>query len=270
MSDSGIILKNVGVHRGERWILKDVNLSIPAGRCAAILGPNGSGKSTIARIFSGYIWPTVGDVHVGGHRFGEVDLNGLRKSIRLVQSAGPYDVDPELTAREVVLTGLFGTISLYDKTTDEQAGRAEEMLSNVGLSGFAQKRYAVLSSGERVRALIARALISPASLLILDEPTAGLDLIGREQVLAAVHSLRNRSKNPPTTIFITHHIEELGDWIDHVVLMSDGAIAASGKLDEVLQSTILSRVYSCGLRVERDGGRYYVRVEHDAWQKILK
>src|SRR5262245_3036401 len=97
-------LRNVSLSRGGRQILQDINWSIPRGACAAILGPNGSGKSTLARILAGYMWPTSGDVFVSSSHFGDVDLNELRRSVRLVQAAGPYDVDPELTAREVVLT----------------------------------------------------------------------------------------------------------------------------------------------------------------------
>src|SRR5436305_13739661 len=98
-------LRNVSLQRGGRDILRNTSWSVPRGTCAAILGPNGSGKSTLARILSGYMWPTSGDVFVDGQHFGEVDLNALRRSVRLVQSAGPYDVDMELTAREAVLTG---------------------------------------------------------------------------------------------------------------------------------------------------------------------
>src|SRR3954464_555215 len=144
-------LQNVSLARGARQILHDISWSVPHGTCAAILGPNGSGKSTLARILSGYMWPTSGDVFVDGQHFGEVDVNELRRSVRLVQSAGPYDVDPALTAREVVLTGLFGTIGLFDVTTDEDAARAEQLLARVGLSPVRDSRYSTLSSGERVR-----------------------------------------------------------------------------------------------------------------------
>src|SRR3954464_12419424 len=107
-------LHNVGLSRGGRWIVRGVDWVVEPGTCAAILGPNGSGKSTLARIISGYLWPSSGDVYVEGEHFGEVDLNALRRTVRLVQAAGPYDVYAELTAREVVLTGLFGTIGLFD------------------------------------------------------------------------------------------------------------------------------------------------------------
>ena len=100
------------MRRGERWILRDINWNVPAGSCCAILGPNGSGKSTLTRILAAHLWPTTGEVSVLDGRFGETSLPELRQSIRLVQAAGPYDVDPELTAHEVVLTGFFGTIGL--------------------------------------------------------------------------------------------------------------------------------------------------------------
>jgi iron complex transport system ATP-binding protein len=182
-------LRNVSLTRGGRTILQDISWSVPHGACAAILGPNGSGKSTLARILTGYMWPTSGEVFVDGQHFGEVDLNELRRHVRLVQSAGPYDVDPELTARQVVLTGLFGTIGLFDPTSATDEPRADELLSRVGLSAVRDSLYATLSSGERVRALIARALMLPPTLLLLDEPTAGLDLLAREQVLATVQAM---------------------------------------------------------------------------------
>lgn len=273
MSDStqqpGIELKGVGVRRGDRWILRGIDWSIPTGSSAAILGPNGSGKSTLARILSGYIWPTEGEVIVAGHRFGETDLNQLRQSIRLVQAAGPYDVDPELTALEVVLTGSFGTIGLFDQPTDADISRAEELLKRVGLSAIADHRYSTFSSGERVRALIARALFHRPKLLLLDEPTAGLDLLAREQVLATVQSLISDPAHAPTTIMITHHVEELGPLTSSVMLLDEGTIAAKGTPAAVLQSQILSSVYRCPLRIEVDSGRYYVRVESGAWNAIL-
>ena len=244
---------------GERWILRDINWSIPAGKFAAILGPNGSGRSTLARILAGYLWPTRGEVAIDGHRFGETDLNDLRQSIRLVQAAGPYDVDPELTTHQVVLTGLYGTIGLFTTPPAHELDHARELLGKVGLSHVVDHFYSTLSSGERVRALIARAMICQPRLMLLDEPTAGLDLLAHEQVLATVHSLINDSADSPTIILITHHVEELGPLTSDVLLLSDGEIAAHGSLDQVLRADILSRVYRCPLRVEKEGERFYVR-----------
>src|SRR5947207_2371203 len=116
-----IDLCGVGVLRDGRWILRDVSWSVPRGACAAVLGPNGSGKSTLTRIVAGHLWPTAGEATVLGGRFGETNLPELRQRIRLVQAAGPYDVEPTLTARQVVLTGLFSTIGLYDAVTLQMA-----------------------------------------------------------------------------------------------------------------------------------------------------
>ena len=269
-ADNAIELKNVGLHRGQRWILRDVNWSVPRGACAAILGPNGSGKSTLTRIISGYLWPTVGDVSVLGRRFGETDLNALRESIRLVQSAGPFDVDPELTATEVVLSGLLGTIGLYHGTSPSMRDDAERLLALVGLEHVLGQKYLTFSSGEKVRALIARAMFRRPALLLLDEPTAGLDLRAREQVLATVQTLLDQNDNPPTVLMITHHVEELPPATSQVLLLSEGTVVASGVPRDVLRHHTLSRVYGCDVDVTERDGRFYVHVQSGAWDKLLK
>src|SRR4051794_25955431 len=129
-----IDVRGVGVLRDERWILRDVTWSVPRGTCAAILGPNGSGKSTLTRIVAGHLWPTAGEATVLGGRFGETNLPELRQQIRLVQAAGPYDVEPTLTARQVVLTGFFSTIGLYDAVTRRMEADADRLLAQVGLT----------------------------------------------------------------------------------------------------------------------------------------
>jgi len=270
-SELSIDLRGVGVLRSRRWILRDIDWSIPAGTCAAVLGPNGSGKSTLTRILAGHLWPSAGAVSVLGRKFGETNLLELRKSIRLVQPAGPYDVDPSLTTREVVLTGLFGTIGLFDPTTPAMQDEADRLLDHVGLTTVADRPYATLSSGERVRSLIARALVVRPALLLLDEPTAGLDLLAREQVLATVQRMFEPTADspPPTTLFITHHVEELPPSTSQVLLLSGGKSAAQGTPDEVLRAEVLSPVYGCPLEVRKSNGRHYVEVRPTAWEQLL-
>ena len=258
------------MRRGERWILRDVTWSVPAGACRAILGPNGSGKSTLTRILAAHLWPTTGEVSVLDGRFGETSLPELRHSIRLVQAAGPYDVDPELTAREVVETGFFGTLGLYNEIDDAMARDADALLAQVGLSHVASQKYVTLSSGERVRSLIARALAARPKLLLLDEPTSGLDLLAREQVLATVQSLfDDKHRTPPTVVFITHHVEELPPATSHVLLLDDGAAAAAGAPADVLRSDVMSAVYRCPLEVRYIDGRWSVHVHPGAWDGLL-
>jgi iron complex transport system ATP-binding protein len=262
-------LTNVGLRRGETWILRDLNWQIPQGVCAAILGPNGSGKSTLTRILACHYWPTEGESSVLGANFGDANLPDLRKSIRLVQPTGPYDIDAELTAREVVLTGFFGTLGLYDPTDSAMITEADRLLLQVGLPHVADHIYATLSSGEKVRNLIARALVREPRLLLLDEPTAGLDLLAREQVLATVQALFETDQALPTVVFITHHVEELPPATSHVLLLDQGRAAAIGTPAQVLQNDILSRVYRCPVEVRLEAGRHYVQVHPTAWRELL-
>jgi iron complex transport system ATP-binding protein len=267
-----IRLQRVSLRRGETWILRDIDWVVPQGACAAILGPNGSGKSTLTRILACHYWPTEGESSVLGSTFGDASLIELRKSIRLVQPAGPYDIDAELTARQVVLTGFFGTLGLYDPTDEAMESEAARLLTQVGLAHVADHVYATLSSGERVRNLIARALVRRPRLLLLDEPTSGLDLLAREQVLATVQALfeaGEREADRPTVVFITHHVEELPPATTHVLLLDQGRAAATGTPDEELRADTLWTVYRCPVEVRAQGGRRYVQVHPDAWRELL-
>lgn len=267
---AAIRLHKIGMKRGERWILRNVDWTVPAGSCCAILGPNGSGKSTLTRVLAAHLWPTAGEVTVLGGKFGETSLPELRQSIRLVQPAGPYDVDPALTAREVVETGFFGTLALYAHADDAMERDADALLAQVGLAHVASQKYATLSSGERVRSLIARALAARPKLLLLDEPTSGLDLLAREQVLATVQSLfDDRMRTPPTVVFITHHVEELPPATSHVLLLDNGVAAAAGAPADVLRADVMSGVYRCPLEVRYTDGRWSVHVHPGAWDGLL-
>jgi iron complex transport system ATP-binding protein len=272
MNDSSLAieLRGVGLRRDQRWILKDIDWAVPSGTCAAILGPNGSGKTTLTRILAGHWWPTAGDVRVLGEHFGEVDLHQLRRGLRLVSSTSPVEMDPDLTTHEVALTGFFGTLGLYDDITADQREQASQMLDRVVLHHVADHRYATLSSGERMRALIARALVVRPRLLMLDEPTAGLDLLAREQVLATVQGLTAQNEEDhPTVLMITHHLEELPPSTTQVLLLENGRAAAVGPPEQVLRAEVLSNVYRCPLEVTHVGGRFYAHVHPGAWQTIL-
>lgn len=261
-------LCGVFVNRGDRTILQDIHWTVPAGACAAILGPNGSGKSTLVRVIMGQMWPTLGEVSVLGQAFGETDLNQMRESIRLVQATGAVDFDADETAIRVVLTGFFGTIGLFKQTTPAMQRRAMRLIRQVGLTAEAQQTFRTLSSGERMRCLIARALVVKPKLLILDEPTAGLDLLAREQVLATVHHLIQQTARPPAVIMITHHVEELLPETSEVLLLKDGKVVASGPAAKVITSAQLSEAYDCPVKVSRREGRYWWQVRSVAWKAI--
>jgi iron complex transport system ATP-binding protein len=176
--------------------------------------------------------------------------------------------------REVVETGYFGTIGLYDPLSDARRAEALRVVRQVGLGRVADHAYSTLSSGERVRALIGRALVARPQLLLLDEPTAGLDLLAREQVLATIESVVQGSAGGtadwrPTVLMITHHVEELPPSTSQVLLLDDGTAAASGHPDQVLRPEILSKVYHCPVEVTQRGGRYSLYVHPSAWEGLL-
>ena len=264
-----IDLRNVSVTRSGRTILDAVTWSVPAGGTAAVLGPNGSGKSTLVRVLLGQLWPTRGAVAVLGRPFGQTDLNDLRRDVRLVQTGGPLEHEPDDTAEHIVLTGFFGTVRLYATPTEAQRTRASSLIQQVGLTRQAAQPFRTLSSGERMRCLLARALVVEPKLLILDEPTNGLDLVSREQVLATVASLVARADRRPAVIVITHHVEELMPETTDVLVLKDGHVAATGRPTDVLTADVLTRVYGLPVDVAHHGGRHWLTVRPGAWTTLL-
>ncbi|MBC7785311.1 MAG: ATP-binding cassette domain-containing protein [Burkholderiales bacterium] len=262
---AAVQIKDIAVLRGQRVILEDICWTVEAGQHAAILGPNGSGKSTLARILLGYLWPTRGSVVVAGRVFGETNLHDLRKLVRLVQPNGPFQIDDALSTRDAVSTGFDGTLGVYDACTDPQRRVVEEWLERVGLAGVADSAFGHLSTGERVRALLARALVGGPQVLILDEPTAGLDIRGREELLSALSDLAGDSRGSPTIIMVTHHVEDLLPSTSNILLLDRGQAAAVGTLPEVLRPELLSRVYNCPVDVRQINGRYYLHATSRSW-----
>jgi iron complex transport system ATP-binding protein len=255
-SQPAVDLAQVGVLRADRWILRDITASIPTGACAAILGPNGCGKSTLMRVITGYVWPTQGSVRVLGETLGETDVAQLRRDIRLVQANGIVDPDPAAIAQDIVLTGFFGTAGLYDAVTPVMRQAALNELQRMGLASVAGHAFGTLSAGERMRCLIARALVVRPRLLLLDEPAAGLDLVGREQVLEAITTL-NRDDQSLTILLTTHHLEELPVSTSQVLLMSNGQTIATGPPAKVLTDELLTRAYNWPIHVTKNEGRYF-------------
>jgi iron complex transport system ATP-binding protein len=270
-NNPAISLQGVGVTRDGRWILRDVDWAIRPGTCCAILGPNGSGKSTVARIIAAQLYPSAGQVTVLGRTFGSSDLHELRKDLRLVQSSSPVPLDPDLTALEVVLTGFFGTLGLYDPVSIEMTATAEQALDRVGLHAVAHHRYETLSNGERMRSLIARALVLRPKLILLDEPTAGLDLLAREQVLATIQAMFDSPEIVrPTVLLITHYLEELPPATSEILLLDQGHPAAHGPPATVLRREVLSPVYGCPMEVTNQSGRYAAHVHPASWAELLR
>ena len=251
-------LDHVGFVRGGRPILEDVSLTVRAGEHWALLGPNGAGKSTILGFCGAMTHPSSGTVEVLGARLGRVELQSLRRSIGHVNPRHP--LQSPLSIREVVLTGLTGTIEtpLRWEPSDAELRLADELIGSIGLAGKADALWPTLSQGERGRALIARSLIVDPRLLLLDEPSTGLDVAAREQLLETVDSLE-RTHPELASILVTHHLEELPSSTTHAMLIAHGRVVATGAAIEVITSGNVSRAFEHPIDVEHRDDRWSAR-----------
>jgi iron complex transport system ATP-binding protein len=247
--------RQVDLVRGDRELLRGITVAVRAGEHWALLGRNGAGKSTLLRLFATYAHPTRGTIDVLGRRLGRVNVFELRPLIGYVTFHHPLTA--ARTVREVVLTGATGTIELAARWQPGQAelARADELVGLLGLGKLARQPWPVLSQGERGRTLIARALMSRPRLLLLDEPAAGLDIGGREQLLESLDELR-RQQPDLASVLVTHHLEELPASTSHALLLRDGQVLAAGPADEVLTTELVSTCFDYPIAIARHAGRW--------------
>ncbi len=251
-------LDAVTFRRNGTEILHGVDLRVAAGEHWALLGPNGAGKSTILGFCGAQTHPTTGTVDVLGKRLGRVDMQELRRHIGHVNPRHPIRSD--LTALDVVLTGFTGTVERmmrWAPSADEHA-RAVGLVELVGLAGKGDARWPTMSQGERGRSLIARALAASPALLLLDEPTTGLDVAAREQLLETVDDL-SRTEPEVASVLVTHHLEELPESTTHAMVIADGRALAAGPVGDVLTSETISEAFRHPIDVAYDDGRWSAR-----------
>ncbi|MPY92045.1 MAG: ATP-binding cassette domain-containing protein [Acidimicrobiia bacterium] len=242
--------------RDGRAILDGIDWEVHPGQSWALLGPNGSGKTTLLRIASLYLHPTEGEVEVLGERLGRVDVRRHRERIGLTSAALADQLRPTITALDVVVCALHAALEPWWHTYgDDDRRRARDQLARVGCEALADHPFGTLSSGERQRVLLARTLMAGPGLLLLDEPAAGLDLGGREELVATLDAL-SRDPAAPPVVLVTHHLEEIPSRFTHALLLREGRAVARGPIDEVLDATTLSRCFGLDLEVARQGGRW--------------
>jgi iron complex transport system ATP-binding protein len=246
-------------HRGaeRHYLLREIDWTVAPGEQWAVLGPNGAGKTTLLEVASARLHPSSGMATILGGRLGRTPVAALRPRIAVVERRLSGRFFPTLTALEVVLTGVTGTTSLLTEAIDgTHVAEAHRLLAHVLADRFADRRFLELSEGERARTMLARALIGDASLLVLDESTAGLDLGGRELFLAALQ--RVASERPTVAVLVTgHHLEELPATISHALLLAGGRVVAAGPVETTLTDELLSACYGLPARVTRVDGRLF-------------
>lgn len=249
-------LVDVSVVRDGRALVEQVSWSVAEGERWVILGPNGAGKTTLLNIASSYLFPTTGTVSVLGEKLGSVDVFDLRPRIGMAGIAMAEKMPRRQTVLETVLTAAYGMTAHWHEnyeTSDEE--RARLILDRLGMAEYADRRFGTLSEGERKRTLIARAIMTDPELLLLDEPAAGLDLGGREDLVRRLGRLA-RDPIAPSMIMVTHHVEEIAPGFTHVLMIRQGKVIAAGPIDLELTSRNLSHCFGLPLIVERNGDRW--------------
>ncbi len=250
---------NVEVRRGERTILGPLQWHVSSGERWVILGPNGAGKTTLLNLAASLAHPTKGSVSLLGEQLGRVDVFELRPRIGFASSAMsdllPHDekvIDIVLTAAYAVMGRWIEEYDLWDES------RAKALLTIFGVREIANQYFGSLSEGEKKRVQISRALMADPELLLLDEPAAGLDLGGREDILRRITEFAH-DPHAPATIIVTHHIEEIPIGTTHALLLKDGRALAQGPITTVLTSENLSALYGISIDLQNLAGRYFAR-----------
>lgn len=261
MMEKMIDMKNVSWRRQGVEILHNLNWQVTKGENWAVLGLNGAGKTTLLNMVNGYIWPTTGEVSVLGNKFGHTDIHQLRKSIGWVSSSLGERVNGRHLAEDIVVSGKFASIGLvFAEPVVEDFERARELMELLRVDYTYGQHYEKCSQGEKQKILIARGLMANPDLLILDEPTNGLDFIAREELLQTIEQIGKREK-APTIIFVSHHIEEILPIFSHTLLLENGTVFAKGIREEVLTSDYMSRLYKRNIQVDWRSNRAWMTLQ---------
>ena len=246
-----IELSGVSVTRAGRDIVHDVSMRVHEGQRWVILGPNGCGKTTLLKVMSLYLHPSRGDIAVLGRSLGTFDIRPVRPRIAYASASLGGDLRPALASLEVVMTAKNGALETWwHEYDDADRQRALECLGRMGVQDHAGRPIGSLSSGEQQRVLLARSLMTDPFCLLLDEPSARLDLGGREQLVRILDGFAAENPALPTVI-VTHHVDEIPVSTTHCMLLRDGGVIASGQVDDVLSAANLSACFGMDLEVMR-------------------
>lgn len=249
-------LAGVSLVRGGKKLLDSVDWQVKEGERWVIMGPNGAGKTTLLQVAGARIHPTTGVAGILDEVLGAVDVFELRPRIGLASAALAAQIPEHETVLNVVVTASYGVTGRWREQYEKQdARRAFALLDTWGMSTFMNRKFSSLSEGERKRVQIARALMTDPELLLLDEPGAGLDLAGREDLISRLTTLA-QDEEAPVMILVTHHLEEVPPGFTHAMLMRDGGIVAAGPIDTVFTEEHLSAAFDVPLDVRQQDGRY--------------
>jgi iron complex transport system ATP-binding protein len=250
---------DVVVRRNGRDIVAGLDWSVNDDERWVVLGPNGAGKTTILQLADTLMHPTAGTVTILDEQLGRTDVFELRPRIGFASSAMARRIPPEESVLDVVLTAAFSVTGRWRERYDDiDERRALRVLAEWRLDHLADRTFGTLSDGEQKRVQIARAVMTDPELLLLDEPTASLDLGAREELLGLLSGYA-QAPTTPAMIMVTHHVEEIPVGFTHVLLLRDGAVVAAGPLAGTLTAENLTATFGAAITLTEDGGRYAAR-----------
>ncbi|GAB2474688.1 ABC transporter ATP-binding protein [Jatrophihabitans fulvus] len=257
--DAVLQFDRVSVRRGSATLLDEIDWTVEVDERWAVLGPNGAGKTTLLQVAATLLHPSAGRTYVFGEQLGRVDVFELRPRVGFASAALAERIPGGELVSDVVVSAGYSVLGRWRERYDElDVAQADALLRRFGVAGFGTRRYGTLSQGEKARVQIARAMMTDPELLLLDEPAAGMDLGGREDLLRRLSALAE-DPDAPASVLVTHHVEELPPGITHVLLLRGGRAVAAGLARDVLTAETLSETFGLSLTVERRGGRWYAR-----------
>lgn len=262
---SVVELSGVGVQRGNKQLLDDISWQVEEDERWVLIGPNGAGKTTLLQILATQMHPTRGMAEILGEVLGTIDVFELRPRIGVTSAAVADRIPRSETVRDVIVSASYAVVGRWREHYDEMdLGRAEELMTQMRIEDLGERTFGTLSEGERKRVQIARSLMTDPELLLLDEPAAGLDLAGREELVRTLGELA-LDAYAPASVLVTHHVEEIPQGITNALLLKEGRIIAQGAIDDVITDASMSETFEVPLHLERSReGRWSARA---VWQR---
>ncbi|WP_330182504.1 ABC transporter ATP-binding protein [Nocardia sp. NBC_01503] len=254
-----IDFNDVTVRRSGHTLVGPVTWQVELDERWVVLGPNGAGKTSLLRMAAAEMYPTSGAANLLGETLGKVDVNELKPRIGLSSAAVAGRVPVDEKVSDLVVSAGYAVMGRWRERYDAMdTDRAVDILESLGAEHLSDRAYGTLSEGERKRVLIARALMTDPELLLLDEPAAGLDLGGREELVERLGDLA-ADPDAPATVLVTHHVEEIPPGFTHGMLLNEGSVVAQGLLTDVLTAESLSEAFRQSIALDKIDGRYFAR-----------
>ncbi len=260
-SDPDLVLdlRDVSLRRDGHLLVGPLTWQVELDERWVVLGPNGAGKTSLLQIASASTYPSSGTAVILGEQLGQTEVTELRSRVGLSSAALAGRIPDDEVVQDLVVSAGYAVLGRWREEYDQiDLDRAADTLESMGGDHLAERTWGTLSEGERKRVLIARALMTDPELLLLDEPGAGLDLGGREDLVARLGDMA-LDPDAPATVLVTHHVEEIPFGFTHAMLLTDGGVAAAGLIDDVITSENLSRAFSQSIVVDAIDGRYFAR-----------